>query len=301
MRYYLTIAILLNASGLFAEDQPTFNDRGTEYNRLDYVRTIQTAEGAYTIEFKNAEESYYTNFIVSSEGVIAFDPLSDSAALVYSDVIQTHAPNKPLLAIIYSHLHTDHIAGARILRQKFGVDVPIIAHQRVLKYFQSRTVPFIDLPTEVVTDKGGVYKFGNRTVELHYVGDAHTASILVPVIPEIRTAYICDFANNNIVGWTDLPGINIDEMIRMQRRVLSLDIDTVTFCHGPPGTLKAVARQSEYFSAVLAAATDAVEKGLTEEQAANSIDLPQYRHFSNYNDWFKDNVRAMYRWVNKAH
>jgi hypothetical protein len=121
----------------------------------------------------------------------------------------------------------------------------------------------------------------------------------VPVIPEIRTAYICDFANNDIVGWTDLPGIDIDEMLSMQHRVRDLIPNTVTFCHGPPGTLAAIDRQINYFNAVLAAAKDAIKKGLSEDQAAASIDLPQYHHFSNYDDWFKGNVRAMYRWAKR--
>lgn len=297
MKYCCLIIFLSYASSPLAESTLPFNDRGVTYNPFEYVRTIKTGDGAYTIEFKNEEESYFTNFIVSSEGVIAFDPLSDSAARVYADIVKKHAPDKRLVAIIYSHLHSDHIAGARILRHFFGKDIPIIAHRRVLRFFELRKTPFIDLPTETVTDKGGVYKFGDRTIELHYVGDAHTSSILVAVIPELRMAYVCDFANNDVVGWTDLPGINIDEMIAMQRRTAELDVDTVTFCHGPPGTLNAVNRQLEYFETVLAEAAKALRNGLTEDEAANSIDLPQYKHFANYNDWFKGNVRAMYRWV----
>ncbi len=297
MKKYWFLMLSAYASILHAETIPYFNDSGATYNLLKYVRTIDTGQGTYTIEFKNDEESYYTNFIVTSKGVVAFDPLSDSAASVYTNIIQKHAPHKPLLAIIYSHLHTDHIAGARVLRKHFGKNVPIIAHERVLKFFQQRNTPFIDLPTETVTDKGRVYKFGNRTIDLRYLGDAHTASILVPVIPELRLAYICDFANNDVVGWTDLPGIDIDEMLRMQHRVLALDVDKITFCHGQPGTLQAVKRQVEYFETLLKAASQAFANKLTEDQAVELIELPQYSHFANYKDWFKGNIRAMYRWA----
>lgn len=274
-----------------------FNDQGENYHRLEYVRTIDTGDGGYTIEFKNDEESYYTNFIVTSQGVVAFDPLSDSAAMVSRKIIQKHAPNKPLLAIIYSHLHTDHIAGARVLRKYFGKNVPIIAHERVLIYFKRHKTTFIDLPTETVTDEGRTYRFGNRTVDLRYLGDAHTASMLVPVIPELRTAYVCDFANHDVVGWTDLPGVDIDELLRMQRRVLDLDVDKITFCHGPPGTTDAVKNQIDYFEKLLSAAAQAVNSNLTEDQAAATIKLHEFSHFSNYDDWFEGNIRAMYRWV----
>ena len=274
-----------------------FNDRGDDYHRLVYVRTIDTGNGTYTLEFKNSEESYYTNFVVTSQGVVAFDPLSDSAAAVYSKIIQMLAPNKPLLAIIYSHLHTDHIAGARVLRQHFGANVPIIAHERVLNYFKRQKTPYIDLPTDTVTDKGRVYRFGDRTIDLRYLGSAHTASMLVPVIPELQMAYVCDFANNDVVGWTDLPGIDIDEMLKMQRRALGLPVEIITFCHGPPGTLQAVKRQIDYFEELLKNATQAFNNQLTENQAAEQIKLPKYSHYLHYNDWFKGNVRAMYRWA----
>lgn len=274
-----------------------FNDQGDDYHRLAYVRTIDTGHGTYTLEFKNSEESYYTNFVITSQGVVAFDPLSDSAAMVYSKIIQMLAPNKPLLAIIYSHLHTDHIAGARVLRKHFGEHVPIIAHERVLSYFKRHKTPYIDLPTDTVTDQGRTYQFGDRTIDLRYLGNAHTASMLVPVILELKMAYVCDFANNDVVGWTDLPGIDIDEMLKMQRRVLDLPVEIISFCHGPPGTLLAVKRQIDYFEELLKAATQALGNQLTENQAADRINLPKYSHFSHYNAWFKGNVRAMYRWA----
>ena len=282
---------------LWAKAPPAFQDRGVTYNPMKFKKIIKTGDDAYTIEFYNDEESYFTNFIVTSDGVVAFDPLSDSAAMEYTKLIKQYAPDKPLLAIIYSHLHTDHIAGARVLRHYFGKNVPIIAHENVKEYFQGWQVPFIDLPTELVSDKGKVFKFGNRTIDLKYLGDAHTSSILVPVIKELKMAYVCDFANNNVVGWTDLPGIDIDEMMTMQRRAAKLDVEVITFCHGKPGTTASIAKQVEYFEAVMNAAKKAKQQGLTEDEAASSIDLPQYHHFANYKDWFEGNVRAMYRWV----
>ena len=297
MNHVVFYLLVLAAGLLCAEERLPFDDRGTTYNPLTYVRTIEIADGAFVIEFRNEEESYFTVFVVTSEGVVAFDPLSDSAAADYAEVIRERAPGEPLVAIVYSHLHTDHIAGARVLRYHFGTTVPIIAHERVLRFFRERGTPYIDLPTETVDDKGKRYTFGNRTIELHYVGDAHTASMLVPLIPEIKMAYICDFANNDVVGWTDLPGIDIDEMLAMQRRVLAFDVEHVAYCHGQPGTLRAVERQIEYFETVLAAATKARDAGRSEDEAVETIRLPQYAHFANFDDWFEGNVRAMYRWA----
>lgn len=157
--------------------------------------------------------------------------------------------------------------------------------------------PFIDLPTETVTDEGKVYTFGDRTVDLRYLGDAHTASILVPVIPELKLAYVCDYANNDVVGWTELPGFNIDNMLAQQRRTLELNVQTITFCHGAPDSKEAIKRQIGYFDSLLAKSRDAFESGLTEDEAVELIEMPEYKYFQNYDDWFKGNVRGMYRWA----
>lgn len=295
-KHLLTCTLLTLFSSQALSEVPLFNDRGDNYNRFNFIGSTEIAKGAFSLEFRNREESYFTGFVVSSEGVIVFDPLSDSAARATIRQIEQHAPDKPLAAIIYSHLHTDHIAGARVLQAHFGDEAPIIAHQRTARFFKIRQVPFIIPPTERVTDQGAEYRFGNRTVQLNYLGDAHTASILVPVIPELKLAYVCDYANNDVVGWTDLPGINLDEMMAMQRRTLDLNAEQVIHCHGGPGDLSAVERQLSYFTSVSQAAEAALHKGLTEDQTANSIELTEYQHFANYNDWFKGNVRAFYRW-----
>lgn len=301
MKYFLLFVAAITAStAALSADKPLFDDSDADYNPMKYAKTIDTGNGTYTIEFRNDEESYFTNFVVTSTGVVAFDPLSDSAAKEYVKVIKRVAPNKPLLAIVYSHLHTDHISGARILRHHFGQDIPIIAHERTLQHFQRFDVPFVDLPTDTVSDEGKRYQFGNRTIDLHYLGKAHTGSILIPVIPEISFAYVCDYANNDVVGWVDLPGIDISEMVAMQRRTLSLDVDTVSFCHGPPATRKAIERQIEYYQTVYKVAKQARDKGLSEDEAAESIELPQYQHFRNYRDWFEGNIRAMYRWAGRT-
>lgn len=84
-------------------------------------------------------------------------------------------------------------------------------------------------------------------------------------------------------------------MLTMQHRTLTLNIEKIAFCHGPPDTLEAIKRQINYFKAVLTASRNALLKGYIEDQAVNLIDLTEYKCFQNYNDWFKGNIRAMYR------
>lgn len=286
--------ILLFISSILAKD---FNDEGSTYNPFSFVKTINTAKNAYTLEFKNDEESYFTNFYVTSKGVIAFDPLSDIAAYEYIKQIKKYAPKKPLIAIVYSHLHTDHIAGARILKEEFGKDIPIIAHERVEKYLNYYDLSYIDKPNILIPYSSKTMTFGNTTIEFKYLGSAHTDSIIVPIIKEIKQAYVCDFANNDVVGWTNLPGINIDELIKMKKEVLKLDVDIITFCHGEPETKDAVKRQINYYETLFTEVRKAIKEGLTLKEAQETITLDEFKYFKNYDDWFKGNIEAVYNWI----
>lgn len=285
----------VNANHL-AEPSAYFNDRGAFYNWFDFVAVEETVPDVFTLKFENEIEFYYTHFVVTSAGVVVFDPLSDSAAEAMIDVIREKVPEQPLAAIVYSHLHTDHIAGARVLRKAFGEETPIIAHQRTRNYFEIRKVPFIDLPTELVTDAGRSFTFGDTEIEFQYLGDVHTGSILVPVIPSKRVAYTVDYINGDVVGWTDLPGINLDAMIAQQRRTLDVAADVFLFGHGKPGDKATLQRQIDYFTTLQAEARKSVDAGWSEDEAAERIELEAFKHFANYDDWFEGNVRAFYRW-----
>ncbi len=266
-------------------------------DRNDDVEWYPVSNNVYQLRYEN----HYTMFIVTDKGIVAFDPLSDEAAEHYVHAIKTVAPGQPLLAIIYSHWHTDHATGANVLRREFGNDVPIIAHERTLarlKELDDETVP---LPTRTVNDKGKSLRFGNTDIELHYIGYGHTDTLLVARLPKQRLVYVVDFASRDSVGWREMPGWPLDELIAMQRRLLELDFDKVAFGHGRagPGDRETIKRQTLYYENLLAETRTAIQEGLSEDDAVirATHDLPQYRGWGNYRRWFQLNVRGAYRWV----
>ena len=80
-------------------------------------------------------------------------------------------------------------------------------------------------------------------------------------------------------------------------RLLELDFETVVFGHGPPGDRAAVRRQIDYYDDLRTAVLHAVAEGLTEDQAADQISLPEYASWVQYEAWLPLNVRAIYRWI----
>ncbi len=261
------------------------------------VEWYSIADNVYQFRY----EHHYTMFVVTEKGVVAFDPLSDEAAEHYIHAIRTAAPGQPLRAIIYSHWHTDHATGANVLRREFGHDIPIIAHERTLARLKDLDDEDIPLPTKTVSDKGETLHYGDTDIELRYIGYGHTDTMLVARLPKQKMVYVVDFASRDSVGWREMPGWPLDELVAMQRRLLDLDFDKVAFGHGRagPGDRETIKRQTVYYENLLAEARTAIKDKLSEDEAVVRAvhNLPQYRGWGNYDLWFRLNVRGAYRWV----
>ena len=52
-----------------------------------------------------------------------------------------------------------------------------------------------------------------------------------------------------------------------------------------------------YYAALRAAVREAVDAGLSEDEAAAQVDLPEFHDFGQWDAWFELNVRGMYRWM----
>jgi hypothetical protein len=61
--------------------------------------------------------------------------------------------------------------------------------------------------------------------------------------------------------------------------------------------MSTIDRQVSYYAALRSAVEEAVAAGLSEDEAAASVELPDYSSFASYDEWFALNVRGMYRWV----
>ncbi|MEE8116408.1 MAG: hypothetical protein V3T28_04790, partial [Gemmatimonadales bacterium] len=46
--------------------------------------------------------------------------------------------------------------------------------------------------------------FGDRSVELYYLGKSHSDDMLVALLPDDRIAFAVDFASHDRIGYRDL-------------------------------------------------------------------------------------------------
>ena len=269
------------------------SDEGAGGDAPPQFETTEVAEGVYQFRWIG----HNALFVVTSEEVFAFDPISVEAAATYAEEIRRVAPGAELAAIVYSHRDADHATGAEVLREAFGADVPIYAHENADAPLREAANPDLPPPTstfaETMTLAGG-------EIELHYLGRSHSDDMAVAFLPAHGLAFAVDFVSRDRFGYQDLASFHFPDMFGAIEGLLEIPFETIVFGHGPPGDRGAIERQLTYYRDLDAAVRDAVEEGLSEDETAATVLLEDYSHWDRYDDWRELNVRGMHRKLSAA-
>ncbi len=249
--------------------------------------------------FVHRDNVHMNLFLVTDEGIVVVDPMNPGAGSNLAQVLQRMAPDKKLLAIVYSHYHADHAGGAQPLLDVYGDDVPIVANKRTGELLADRNWKSVVPPTKLI-DPPWSMRVGKLTLEMRHVGPNHSSDMLVAWVPEANLAYIVDFVSNESVGYRDLPGVWLPQYWESIDRVLEWPIELATFGHGMPGNKKSIEDQAEYWRKLRTTIRDAIADGVTEDEAVEIIRMPEYKDWRSYEEWFPMNVRGVYRYEKKA-
>jgi cyclase len=264
---------------------------GTSEAQAPEFEATPLADGVHLFRW----QSHQSLVVVTDDGVVAVDPISTVAAQRFAEEIRRLAPGKPLRAIVYSHHHADHASGADVLRKSFGGAIPIVAHANAAPRIAE--AGDTDLPPPDLTFTSTLtLHFGGRIVELHYLGRSHSDNMVVTYLPEERLAFAVDFVSNDRMGYRDLPDYYFPDFFESLERLLELGFETIAFGHGPTGDRGSIERQVAYYRDLREAVANAIERGWSEEEAAERVKLAPYAEWGNYEEWFPLNVRAIYRW-----
>src|SRR3954451_4518945 len=168
-------------------------------------------------------------FIVTSQGVIATDPISYlRPAQPYLDAIKS-VTDKPIKYVIYSHHHYDHIAGGKPFKD---LGATFIAHRRTRERLlelkkQNALLADLVMPDQVVDDKKTI-KLGDTTLERIYVGRNHSDTSLVMRLPKEKLVIVVDFAPIETVQFRNIPDNTSPlEYIASLKKLASLDLERV--------------------------------------------------------------------------
>src|SRR5712664_2452850 len=169
-RTFLTGALVCGADGALAGAAPAWSQPAQR--PMFETRKVEGTDNVYVFRYGN----HQSMFVVTSQGVIATDPISygrPQAAFTYIEEIKK-VTDKPIKYLVYSHHHYDHIAGGQPFKD---AGAKIIAHRKAKERLAVLKDPATPLPDEIF-DKKRTLMLGGTALELTYLGLNHSDSSL---------------------------------------------------------------------------------------------------------------------------
>lgn len=199
----------------------------------------------------------------------------------------------PVGQIVCTHHHADHTLGLAW----FPRDIPIIAHRYMrermiesgfdLSHFRRVNPEYAEhlrdveqyFPTHTYEGSMELY-LGDRRVELHNLGHAHSKGDTMVYLPKEKILYSGDFCFNFVTPATF--DAHIGNWIKKARLVLkTFPLKTVVPGHGPVGDRRIIEDVADYLSRVQREARKRFKAGMPAKRAAKEIPLGVYA------DWMK--------------
>jgi glyoxylase-like metal-dependent hydrolase (beta-lactamase superfamily II) len=244
------------------------------------TRKVEGTDNVYVFRYGN----HQSMFVVTSQGVIATDPISygrPQAAFTYIEEIKK-VTDQPIKYLIYSHHHYDHIAGGQPFRD---AGAKILAHKKAKERLAVLKDPATPLPDETM-DKKKTLKLGDTTLELSYIGLNHSDSSLVMRLPKEKVLFVVDFIPVGQVpgrGMIDFYPLEAEQSIK---QVLAMDWNTLIPGHPGPGdrlgTKQDAQDQLTFLQEASAAVKTAAREGKCWEPAEKEVKLPKYEKWPGY-------------------
>jgi cyclase len=264
---------------------------------------IEVASGVYA--FIQAGGATDAGFIDDRDGVVIIDTLMTAslANQLLSEV--RRITDAPVRHIINTHWHGDHVFGNAVLPQ-----VPIIAHdtcrEDLLAEWDGHRAFLRDLypalwpemesleatPPDVTFETKATLHLATRSVELMFLGRAHTRGDVVAYLPDVGVAFAGDLAFHKYIP-NARDGFPAD-WITAAARLEDLGADIIVPGHGPLGSNAELHEMRECLELIVGQVRQSYEQGLTEEQAREALQLGSFADWGRQEDRLPGVVRRAY-------
>lgn len=151
------------------------------------------------------DNAYQSMFLVYETGVVVVDAPPGYARHIRAAIAEV--TDRPITHMVYSHSHSDHIAGVKAL----GGRPVIIAHEETKRLLARDKDPERPLPSITFNDRYTL-KVGSHRLELSYHGVAHEPGNIFIYAPEQRVLMVVDLVFPGWMPWRrfavahDVPG-----------------------------------------------------------------------------------------------
>jgi glyoxylase-like metal-dependent hydrolase (beta-lactamase superfamily II) len=215
---------------LFPFGGALFAQLQSEVIRIPSVPTVPPEKGYFVQEVRDGlywvtDGAYNTMFLVSTQGVIAVDPLPTLGPRYLKAIAEV--TNKPVTHVIYSHEHADHIGAANL----FPNSATYIAQKETAAILARRKDPRRPPPT-IAFETTYTLTVGNQTLVLDYRGVNHETGNIFMYAPRQKVLMLVDVI---YPGWMPYKNLGIVEdvpgYIQAHHDALSYDFDTLVAGH----------------------------------------------------------------------
>lgn len=248
--------------------------------------TTKVAEGVYSFRYL-----FHRNvFLVTSEGVIATDPISPDAAEAMMAEIRK-VTDKPIKYVIYTHNHFDHTLGGKIFKD---AGATFISQENCVPEFRRHPNPALVMPDETYKDKHDL-TLGDRRIELRYFGRNHGNCMTVIRLPKEKILIAVDIVGYKRTAFRAMPDYWPADWIESLKQIEKLDFTQVIPGHGAPIVpAEAVRLTREYLQDVMVAVQSAMKETHDPEKLKQIVKLPKYQDWAGYETSLPLNVERVW-------
>ncbi len=233
-------------------------------------------------------------FVLTGAGVVVVDPGSSvqTGEMVLHQIKKV--TNKPVVAVLNTHVHGDHWLGNHALREAFP-QVPIYGHPKMIVAIEQGAgeewIGRMDRSTNGATrgtvpmgpnhavKNGDKVSIGGVTFRFHHAGPAHTNNDLMIEVPEEGMLFLADNVNNQRIVRMDDGTFQgniaaIDMALKIPAKVLVPG-------HGRTGGWEIVHAYRDYLSDLLAAVQEYYDAGIPDFEMKPKV----AKRLAKFRDW----------------
>ncbi len=263
--------------------------------RIYVIHGPQALPSPKTLAFMNNP-----GFIITSKGVVVIDPGSSLA--VGQGVLEKIAEvtDRPVVAVINTHVHGDHWLGNQAVHARFP-DAVIYAHERMIQrvdegegehwigLFQKMTAGGIDgtvvVPPTTGLKGGEVLDFGDTRLRILHTGKAHTDHDLMIEVIQDKTLFTGDIVTNQRVPSSDVPqDADFKGQIRAIEAALATGDQLYIPGHGRSGGREVPEASLRFLKTLYASVSKYYDQGLSDYEMKKKVaaDLAAFKDWYNF-------------------
>lgn len=264
-------------------------------HRKESIMSVRTFQSLTIHTYTSGEQGLFVNayLLETPGGVVAVDgTLTRSESRAFRACLESLG--KPLLAVLLTHAHPDHVAGVTELVG--GKDIPIVALASI-KHLMERTEQikqaqwgpiyqdeWIDhwtYPNRLVTDREMITLDGvtYRVYDLGPGGDCDANAIWVAET-ESKVAFVGDLIFNEMHSYVADAHL-LEWLANLERaRIWLQDVETIYLGHGKPGSLALFDAQRDYLLTYCAAVKELAQGARRLTESAKQTLVTRMQHYA---------------------